>query len=75
MSGRNEAGNFDFRRGGFKNPKNLKVWAIVRLGRSQINDRDLEAFENMMNRTARDYGMNLEMCSDKGTNRNYKKNK
>ena len=74
MSGRNEAGNFDFRRGGFKDPKNLNVWAIVRLGRSQLNDRDLSTFENMMNRTARDYGMNLGECGDKGTNRNYKKN-
>ena len=59
----NDAGNFDYRRGGFKNPKNLKVWAIVRLGQMRLSDGELENFENIMTRTARDHGMNLEMCT------------
>ena len=59
----------DYRRGGFKNPKNLKVWAIVRLGQMRLNDGDLEKFEDMMSRTARDHGMNLEMCTDQGRNK------
>ena len=63
----NEAGNFDYRRSGFKNPKNLNTWAIVRLGHMRLNDDDLEYFENIMNQTAREYGMNLEICKDQGT--------
>ena len=73
MSNRGEAGNFDFRRSGFKNPKDLNVWAIVRMGRMRLDDRDLEAFEKIMNSTAREYGMNLDRCGDKGTNISYKK--
>ena len=67
----NDAGNFDYRRGGFRNPKNLKVWAIVRLGQMRLTDRDLENFENTMSGTARDHGMNLEMCTGQ-ENRNEK---
>ena len=38
----------------------------------KLNDNDLEKFEDVMNRTARDHGMNLAMCTDKGKKRKSK---